>query len=393
MTQSPPPESSSQVSPESARRIHDEWIAVVVALLALGSIFFWIVGRQQIGRQFGLSSSDTTADVDLEDGDRTSRLSLSREIDDSLSSRPEADRREPLTQTSITPRPTVNPGLATAAAGSAVVAQDVVERPTVNQSVATQPEATATPTETPTETPEATATPTETPEVAASPTETPTEDPAETPEATASPTEAPSVVAFTDVPDDYWAKDFINVMNERQVKIGDPTPEGVYKPDQPITRGELAAAIQDAFGLEGEQAAAEYIDVPEGYEEEQAIETVTKAGFMSGYPDDSFDPRDEVPRLEALVALASGLNLQLPDNPEQVLQTYQDADQVPDWADPKIAAATQSGLVVSHPDTSALNPKQSATRAEVAAMLHQALLESGQVQEKIESEYIVQPTQ
>ncbi|WP_413161077.1 S-layer homology domain-containing protein [Capilliphycus salinus ALCB114379] len=112
---------------------------------------------------------------------------------------------------------------------------------------------------------------------------------------------------------------------------------------------------------------------------------------MTGYPGEVFNPNLTVPRVQVLVALASGLDLKLPKNPEQVLQqTYQDAEQIPQWAVEKVAAATQAGLVVNYPETSTLNPNQPATRAEVSALIYQALVESDKA-EPISSEYIVKP--
>ncbi len=74
------------------------------------------------------------------------------------------------------------------------------------------------------------------------------------------------------------------------------------------------------------------------------------------------------------MALASGLNLEIPSNPDENLSIYENKEAIPDWAKEKIAAATIAGLVVNYPDVKTLNPNQSATRAEVTAMFYQALV-------------------
>lgn len=87
-------------------------------------------------------------------------------------------------------------------------------------------------------------------------------------------------------------------------------------------------------------------------------------------------------------ALAQGLDLQVEGSPEEVLQTYEDAGQIPEQVRDEIAAATQANLVVNYPDPQSLNPQESVTRAEAAAIVYQALVNRGEA-EAIESEYVV----
>ncbi|NET09276.1 MAG: S-layer homology domain-containing protein, partial [Symploca sp. SIO2B6] len=154
---------------------------------------------------------------------------------------------------------------------------------------------------------------------------------------------------------------------------------------------QFAAQIYRAFAQGGGSRELDYSDVPTNHPQYEAIGQVTKSGFMSGYPEGDFQPNNNVSKLEVLLALASGLNLAVPRDPEGVLQSYyKDVDQIPSWAVPKIAAATEAGMVVNYSDLTVLSPNQSATRAEAAAMLYQALVSNGKAPE-VTSEYIVQP--
>ncbi|MBD0361556.1 MAG: S-layer homology domain-containing protein, partial [Coleofasciculus sp. C3-bin4] len=94
--------------------------------------------------------------------------------------------------------------------------------------------------------------------------------------------------------------------------------------------------------------------------------------------------------VQVLVALASGLGLTPTASSKEVLQTYQDAKQIPNYAKQQVSAATKAGLVVNYPNPKLLNPNRDATRAEVAAFVYQALVEAGKV-EPIPSKYVVQP--
>jgi hypothetical protein len=90
------------------------------------------------------------------------------------------------------------------------------------------------------------------------------------------------------------------------------------------------------------------------------------------------------------VALANGLGLTPPKASPDLFKTYQDASQIPNYAKAPVSAATQAGLVVNYPNPKTLNPKRNASRAEVAAMVYQAMVRAGKVQ-AIPSKYVVQP--
>ncbi len=196
-------------------------------------------------------------------------------------------------------------------------------------------------------------------------------------------------LSFEDVPADYWAKPYIDALSARQVIDGiDPNS---FKPEEAVTRAQLASVMSQTFPLEAETDAISFGDVPADFWANEAIDQVVRGGYMKGFTDGSFKPNLPVPRAQALTALVSGL--EQPDAQTastDVLSRYTDADQIPQWAVDKMAAATEAGLVVNHPNLDALAPNQTATRAEVAAMIYQALVAQGRV-EPIAGPYVVEP--
>lgn len=198
----------------------------------------------------------------------------------------------------------------------------------------------------------------------------------------------PSQLDISDVPEDHWAYPFIAKLHAQGI-IPD-YPDGKFQPDKPVTRAELAAQIQRAFVDEPGQRTLTFSDIESGYWAADAIEGAVDKKFMSGYPEGDFQPDKLVPRYEVLVALVSGLELEIPSSPETSLQRFQDQGQLPDWSKGKIAASTQESIVVSHPEPGLLKPEANATRAEVAAMIYQSLVQAGRL-EPIESEYVVTP--
>ncbi|MGB3492868.1 MAG: S-layer homology domain-containing protein [Elainellaceae cyanobacterium] len=198
----------------------------------------------------------------------------------------------------------------------------------------------------------------------------------------------PPPTDFTDIGADYWAKSYIDKMSQLGVLEG--FPEGDFRPDANVTRAEFASSLRRAFADAGDAASIEYSDITPDYWAKDAIDHAAQLNFMSGYPDESFQPNSPVTRLEVIIALSTGLGLDLPDNPDAILDTYSDRDQIPNWAVEKIAAATASGLVISHPDVNRFEPNVPATRAESAAMIYLALANQNNLAD-IPSYYRVDP--
>jgi chemotaxis protein histidine kinase CheA len=203
-------------------------------------------------------------------------------------------------------------------------------------------------------------------------------------------TPAASSAEFPDVPDDFWAKDYVQYFAQRNIVTG--FEDGTFKPEAPMSRAAVAAQIEDAFEFADteQENATNFEDVNQGYWAQPAIQSTNKTGFLAGYPGDVFRPERPMTRTEVLVALVSGLDLKPSGNPEEIVKVYQDADQIPAWAVEKVAAATEAGIVASYPNTETLNPNEPATRAEVSAMVYQALVQAGKADAK-PSEYIVNP--
>ncbi len=173
-----------------------------------------------------------------------------------------------------------------------------------------------------------------------------------------------------------WARSFIEALAARGVIRG--FPDGTFRPDEPVTRAQFAAMIRQAFERPPERAGTQFVDVSTNYWGYEAIQEAYRTGFLEGYPNNIFQPEQNIPRVQVLVSLATGLDLSPPAQVATVLNTnFQDATQVPDYARNQVAAATVNQLVVNYPNVAFLNPNQVATRADVAAFIYQALVREG----------------
>lgn len=214
-----------------------------------------------------------------------------------------------------------------------------------------------------------------------------TPDPAITKPKAAQPKVGP--VRFSDVPEKYWARPFILALVDRKI-FADST-DNKFRPDEPITRAELARLIQRmSDDKEPIRKSIDFKDVKDKSPAATAIDHTVKTGYLKGYPNNEFRPEKQIPRVEVIAALASGLSLKPSTKATKTLQVYTDRAKVPKWAVNKVASATEAGIVVNHPKRTLLQPNRTATRAEVAAMIYQAMAKKGQVPAKT-SEYVVKP--
>ncbi|MGB8686811.1 MAG: S-layer homology domain-containing protein [Microcoleus sp.] len=193
-------------------------------------------------------------------------------------------------------------------------------------------------------------------------------------------------VKFSDVPDKYWARPFILALVDRKI-FADFT-DSKFRPDEPITRAELARLIQRMSDKEPRRKPIDFKDLKDKSPAAPSIDHSVKTGYLKGYPNNEFRPDKQVPRVEVIAALASGLNLKPSTKATKTLQVYTDRKKVPKWAVDKVAAATEAGIVVNHPKRQLLQPNRTATRAEVAAMIYQAMAKQGKVPAK-PSQYVV----
>ncbi|MGB3695451.1 MAG: S-layer homology domain-containing protein [Spirulinaceae cyanobacterium] len=183
----------------------------------------------------------------------------------------------------------------------------------------------------------------------------------------------------------HWAETFISKLVDRGSISG--FPDGTFRPQASLTRAEYAALIAKSFDLPRKVAAGTWLkDVQSDFWAINAIQKAAAMGFISGFPDGTFRPQNNLTRIQAIVSLVSGLGL-VGGNPNLLL-SYGDRAAIPSYATNALATATQRGLVVNYPQTSRLEPLRDITRAEVAALIYQALVTTGTA-EVTNSPYIV----
>jgi hypothetical protein len=176
-----------------------------------------------------------------------------------------------------------------------------------------------------------------------------------------------------------WAEPFIQVLIDKNIIVG--YPDGTFKPDQPVTRAEFAALLNKAFELSPIRDAHAFKDVPANYWAAAVIDKAYRSGFLAGYPNGTFGPNQNIIRIESLVSLTNGSKLQPDGSPDRVDELFADAAQVPSYGRNALLAATQKcvSVSVSYPVDKTYDPNRIATRADVAASIHQVLVAAGRL--------------
>ncbi|HYW18924.1 MAG TPA: S-layer homology domain-containing protein [Nodularia sp. (in: cyanobacteria)] len=174
---------------------------------------------------------------------------------------------------------------------------------------------------------------------------------------------------FTDITG-HWAEPFIRGLASMNLTRG--FADGSYHPNKLMTRAEYAALVAVAFNPPPKRPAVEFTDVASDFWAYEAVQIASRGGFVSGFGERTFRPAENVQRVQVIVSLVNGLALATSNN--NALLTYTDSQTIPDYARQAVVTATQQKIVVNYPNPKQLVPTRDATRAEVAAMVYQALV-------------------
>ncbi len=116
-----------------------------------------------------------------------------------------------------------------------------------------------------------------------------------------SPTASAKASAFSDARSRYWAHDYIGQAVEAGWMKG--YVDGSFKPDGAITREEMASIAFNYLGLSKGELSGSFPDVRANGWSGGIIAAVQSRGIMTGYPDGTFRPQQELTRSEAVTIL------------------------------------------------------------------------------------------
>ncbi len=108
---------------------------------------------------------------------------------------------------------------------------------------------------------------------------------------------------FTDVADGAWYKNYVNYLSDKNYVSG--YSDGTYRPDNSVTRAELAKIICSYLG-EAPAENTQYTDI-QGHWAEGYIAALSAKGIITGYDDGTFRPNAPVSRAEMITLINRAL--------------------------------------------------------------------------------------
>ena len=150
-----------------------------------------------------------------------------------------------------------------------------------------------------------------------------------------------------------------------------------FRPDETISRAQVAALLARMLGIYDPNADGGFIDVVRLDWFFGTVGTINRHGIMRGLSETHFMPNQNIPRdqLATLSArvLQREMHYRIPTNVASYLQDFNDFADIADWSRPYIALITREDLIPLRADGNFL-PNSTMTRGEVAIMIHRLYL-------------------
>ena len=172
--------------------------------------------------------------------------------------------------------------------------------------------------------------------------------------------------------DGHWARDAIDFATAHALFNG--ISDAVFAPDEPMTRGMVAVVLHNFEGNPDPAAQPGFTDAASANWYTDAVNWVAEKGIAGGYGNGSFGVKDPVTREQLVTILyryAGAMGYSTEGAAD--LSAFPDGAGVSAYASEAMGWAVGSGLIVST-DRGVLAPGSSATRAQVASILHRFVL-------------------
>ncbi|OWR31720.1 hypothetical protein CDO73_04350 [Saccharibacillus sp. O23] len=168
----------------------------------------------------------------------------------------------------------------------------------------------------------------------------------------------------------YWAQSAI----ERLASLGilDGRPDGSFGPRETLTRAQFTKMVAMLLGITS-QTKPVFSDVPANRWYSASIQGAFEEGVVKGYVDGTFKPDEPVSREEmakiltdAMLWLNADVFAEAPDYTSA--QAFRDYGRIGNWAKEPVSRMLEEGILLGKTN-GILDPKGDATRAEAAAVL------------------------
>lgn len=173
---------------------------------------------------------------------------------------------------------------------------------------------------------------------------------------------------FIDVKKDFWAKDGITFVKEKEWMVG--VTSGAFKPNDFTTRAQVAVILARILNLPISPVEKNsFADIDETFWAYKEIEAVKANGIFGGYSNGKFGPNDNITREQLAVVLARISEGELMESEER---PFTDVSQN-HWAKKEIELMKNLGIFGGYSDGS-FGVGDNATRAQMAVLMNRIAL-------------------
>lgn len=168
----------------------------------------------------------------------------------------------------------------------------------------------------------------------------------------------------------HWAQESVNNLIEQGVLNG--YPDGTFRPDQSITRAELAKTLAVAYGFQSSGVQDVFPDT-QGHWAQDYIVALAHNEIITGYPNGSFKPEAPVTRAEMVTMLTRLLKIGAEDEQYtmEFIPSFPDLEE-DYWAFHQIELASRLSILPGYYQPE-FHPSRLANRADTAWMIEQLL--------------------
>ena len=169
--------------------------------------------------------------------------------------------------------------------------------------------------------------------------------------------------SYTDVSKEVWFYEAVSDVSAFGFMSG--TGDGFFEPYKTVKRAEVAQVLFNIMGADEKTFSETFSDVSESDWYSSAVIKASESGLITGFPDGTFRPEQEITREELAVILH---RLEKMPAESADMSRFNDGEKVSPYALSAIEWAIDK-KVMSGDDKGNLNPAQTLTRAELATML------------------------
>ena len=175
------------------------------------------------------------------------------------------------------------------------------------------------------------------------------------------------LVSFNDINDVQWAQEAIIMLANKGIISG--RSEGIFAPNDNITRAEYCRILVGAIGKSNDSANVEFADVPTEAWFYHDVAVASSLGIVSGYGDGNFGPYDQITRQDMALMTYKAAQVMNEDLSAKRTLSFADAGQIADYAKTAVQTLADASIINGVSDTE-FAPVANATRAQAAKILY-----------------------